>query len=128
MTDKTTDTAPRPPSPMEFGSMPLDPFYAWGVTYEPIEVLIERTAQYIETLAQEAYAEGKTFTEEELVERFQSYFQELVANGVVTEQPTPTEERRRWRILSPKQWARAQNARIKRIVAWWQAQAAPPDA
>ena len=46
--------SPRPPSPMEFGSMPLDPVYGWGLVFEPVETLIERTAAYIEQLAQEA--------------------------------------------------------------------------
>ncbi len=112
----------RPPSPMEFGSMPLDPFYAWGISYEPLEILIERTSDYIETLAKEAYAEDKEFTENELIERFQAFFQQLVDEGLVRAIPTPPETRDRWRIVRPRQWARAQNARIKRIVAWWQAQ------
>ncbi len=117
----TPDNAPlplRPPSPMEFGSMPIDPFYVWGISYEPVEVLIERTSAYIEALADEAYQQDKEFTPEELVERFQAFFRQLVAEGVVTETPAPPEERKRWKILTPRQWAHAQNARIKRIVAW----------
>jgi hypothetical protein len=122
----------RPPSPMEFGSMPLDPLYAWGVRYEPIEVLINRTATYIETLALEAYQENKIFTEEEVIRRFQAFFQLLVEENVLTKQELPSEERKRWRIVRPKQWAHAQNTRIKRIVEWWKAQAKadtnhPPD-
>lgn len=122
MNAKTTDMAPRPPSPMEFGSMPIDPFYAWGISYEPIEVLIEHTAAYIEELALEAYREDKVFTEDVLIERFQALFARLIAQGRVQEAPAPPEERKRWKILTPKQWARAQNVRIRRIVAWWKAQ------
>jgi hypothetical protein len=117
---------------MEFGSMPLDPLYAWGVRYEPIEVLINRTATHIEALALEAYQENKTFTEEEVIRRFQAFFQQLVEENVLTKQELPPEERKRWRIVRPRQWAQAQNARIKRIIGWWKAQAEaapnhPPD-
>jgi len=118
---QSTQTA-RPPSPMEFGSMPLDPFYTWGISYEPVEVLIEHTAAYIEELALDAYQTDTTFTEDELVEQFQAFFQQLVETGVVREVTTSAEERRRWSILSPRKWAKAQNARIKRIVMWWKAQ------
>ncbi len=114
-----TAEAPRPPSPMEFGSMPLDPLYAWGVSYEPVETLIERTAAYIETLASESYQQNKEFTEEELIERFQNFFKQLVADGIVEEIPTTPEEKKQWAILRPKQWAHAQNVRIRRIVSWW---------
>ena len=116
------DTAPRPPSPMEFGSMPLDPFYAWGISYEPLEVLIEETAACIEALGLEAYREDKVFTEEELIVRFQALFAQLVEQGRVQPAPAPPEEQRRWKILTPKQWARAQNARVNHIAAWWKAQ------
>ena len=114
--------SPRPPSPMEFGSMPLDPFYAWGISYEPVEILIEHTATYIEELALEAYREEKEFTAKELITRFQAFFKRLVEQGVVEEIPSSPEERNRWEILRPKKWAEAQNARIKRIVAWWKLQ------
>ncbi len=112
----------RPPSPMEFGSMPLDPLYAWGICYEPIETLIKRTAAYIEELAREAYQEDKVFTEDEIIRRFQAFFQNLVNENVLVKQKLSSEERKRWRIVRPKQWAQAQNARIKRIVEWWKAQ------
>lgn len=112
----------RPPSPMEFGSMPLDPLYAWGIRYEPVEVLIKHTATYIEELALEAYQEDKTFTEKEIIRRFQAFFQHLVTENTLTKQELSPAERKRWRIVRPKQWAQAQNARIKRIVGWWKAQ------
>jgi hypothetical protein len=36
-----------PPNPMEFGSMPLDPVYAWGIVLEPVETMIEHTTAFI---------------------------------------------------------------------------------
>jgi hypothetical protein len=117
----STETV-RPPSPMEFGSMPLDPLYAWGIRYEPIEVLIKRTAAYIEELAQEAYQGDKVYTEKEIIKRFQAFFQDLVDENILIKHELSSEERKRWKIVRPKQWAQAQNARIKRIVEWWKTQ------
>ena len=71
----------RPPSAMEFGSMPLDPVYGWSLVFEPIETLVEETASFIELLAREVYEQGIEFSDEELEQRFFSFWDGLVQEG-----------------------------------------------
>jgi len=106
------------PSPMEFGSMPLDPIYAWGIVLEPVETLIERTAGYIEQLARETYELGEEYSDEELEQRFLAFFDRLVEEGTLTRQPDAPPEMGR-RILGPRRWLRAQRIRINRLVEYW---------
>jgi hypothetical protein len=106
------------PSPMEFGSMPLDPIYAWGIVLEPVETLIEHTAAFIEQLAMETYERGEEFDDEELERRFLAFFDRLVQEGTLTRLPDAPPEMGR-RILGPRRWLRAQRIRINRIVAHW---------
>ena len=35
-------------SPMEFGSTPLDPIYAWSIVLEPVETMIEHISGFID--------------------------------------------------------------------------------
>lgn len=116
---KTND---HPPSLMEFGSIPLDPIYAWGIVLEPVETLIERTADFIRQLARESYERGESFTREELEERFLAFFDRLVEQRVLNRLPDAPPERGR-RILGPYRWLKAQNIRIERLVEYWQEQA-----
>lgn len=106
------------PSPMEFGSMPLDPIYAWGIVLEPVETLIERTSDFIEQLAREVYERDEEFDDEELEERFLAFFDRLVDEGTLTRQPDAPPEMGR-RILGPHRWLRAQRIRINRLVQYW---------
>jgi hypothetical protein len=107
-----------PPNPMEFGSMPLDPVYAWGIVLEPVETMIERTSAFIEQLAREMVERGEEFDDEELERRFLSFFDQLVAEGTLTRlDDAPPEVGRR--ILGPRRWLHAQRIRINRIVAHW---------
>jgi len=110
------------PSPTEFGSMPLDPIYAWGIVLEPVETLIERTSGFIEQLAREAYERGDEFDyedeDEELERRFLAFFDQLVKEGTLTRQPDADPAMGR-RILGPRRWLRAQRIRINRLVAHW---------
>lgn len=108
-------------NPMEFGSMPLDPIYAWGIVLEPVETLIERTSGFIEQLARETYERGVEFENEELEQRFLSFFDQLVKAGVLTRLPDAPPEMGR-RILGPRRWLRAQRIRINRLVEHWQEQ------
>ena len=115
-----------PPTPMEFGSMPLDPIYAWGIVLEPVETLIERTAGFIEQLAREAYEreEGFEYEDKELEQRFLALFDRLVQEGVLTRLPDAPPEMGR-QILGPRRWLRAQRIRINRMVDHWRAHGRP---
>ncbi len=112
---------PRPPSPMEFGSMPLDPVYGWGVVYEPVEVLIEETSAYIERLAREVYERGEEFDDDELEKRFFAFWDRLVAEGRLRRLPDRPPEFGR-AILGRRRWLRAQQIRIRRLVEYWRAE------
>jgi len=84
------DKKSTPPSPMEFGSMPLDPVYAWGIVLEPVETLIERTSAFIEQLAREAFARGEKelgFDDKALEQCFLAFFERLVEEGTLTRLP-----------------------------------------
>ncbi len=105
----------RPPSPSEFGSMPLDPVYGWGVVFEPVETLIDETAAYIEQLAQEVYRRGEPFSDDELEARFFAFWEQLVAEGRLERLPDRPPEFGR-AILGPRRWLRAQQIRIQRLV------------
>lgn len=115
-----------PPSPMEFGSMPLDPVYAWGIVLEPVETLIERTSAFIEQLARETYERGEEFglDDEELEQRFLAFFDQLVDEGTLTRLPDADPAMGR-RILGPRRWLRAQRIRINRLLAHWREHGEP---
>jgi len=106
------------PSPMEFGSMPLDPIYAWGFVLEPVETLLERTSAFVVQLARETYERGQEFTDEELEQRFLAFFDQLVQEGTLTRQADAPPEMGR-QILGPRRWLRAQRIRISRLVDHW---------
>mgnify|MGYP001053328344 CR=1 FL=1 len=112
MTEK--DHAPS----MEFGSVPLDPIYAWGIVLEPVETLIKRTSGFIEQLARETYESGQEFDDDELEQRFLAFFDRLVTEGALTRQPDADPAMGR-RILGPRRWLRAQRMRIRHIVDYW---------
>ncbi len=112
------ESKPHPSSPTEFGSMPLDPVYAWGIVLEPVETLIERTTGFIEQLARETYERGVEFEDEELEQRFLSFFDRLVQEGTLTRLPDALPEMGR-RILGPRRWLRAQRIRINRLADHW---------
>jgi hypothetical protein len=103
---------------MEFGSMPLDPIYAWGIVLEPVETLINRTSDFIVQLAREAYERGETFSKDELEERFLAFFDRLVEKGTLERLPDAPPEHGR-RILGRHRWLRAQQIRIERMVEYW---------
>ena len=106
------------PSPIEFGSIPLDPIYAWSIVLEPVETLIERTAGFIEQLAGETYERGEEFSDEELEQRFLAFFDRLVEEGTLIRRPDADSAMGR-RILGPRRWLRAQRIRINRLVEYW---------
>jgi len=114
------------PNPMEFGSMPLDPVYAWGIVLEPVETLIEHTVAFIEQLARETAERGEKFEfdDEELERRFLDFFDKLVEEGTLTRLPDAPPEMGR-RILGPRRWLRAQRIRINRLVAHWREHGGP---
>jgi hypothetical protein len=111
---------------MEFGSMPLDPIYAWSIVLEPVETLIERTSGFIEQLARETYTrgEGFEFDDQELEQRFLAFFDQLVEQGILTRLPDAPPEMGR-HILGPRRWLRAQRIRINRLVEYWREHGAP---
>lgn len=112
------------PNPMEFGSMPLDPIYAWGIVLEPVETLIRRTSDFIEQLARETYERGEEFSDEELEERFLAFFDRLVEEDTLTRLPDAPPEMG-CRILGPHRWLRAQRIRINRLVEYWREHGGP---
>ncbi len=116
----------RPPSPMEFGSMPLDPVYAWSIVLEPVETLINHTSDFIEQLARETYERGAEFDDRELEERFLSFFDRLVQEGTLTRLPDADPSMGR-QILGPRRWLRAQRIRINRLVSYWQGRRDPDE-
>jgi len=114
-TTRDEEDAPHPSSGMEFGSMPLDPVYGWGLVFEPVETLIEETAAYIEHLAREVQQRGEEFSDEELEQRLLSFWDRLVAEGKLERLPDRPPEFGR-SILGPRRWLRAQHIRIRRLV------------
>jgi len=106
------------PNAMEFGSMPLDPIYAWSIVLEPVDVLIERTSGFIEQLARESYEQNREFTDAELEELFLEFFDRMVKEGVLTRGPDAEPAMGR-QILGPRRWLRAQRIRMERLVATW---------
>lgn len=106
---------------------PLDPIYAWGMVLEPVEVLFERTAAFIEQLAREKHEGGRDLSDQELEERFLAFFHRLVEEGTLTRLPDAPPEMGR-RILGPRRWVRAQRIRIDRLVEHWSEEEAPPRA
>ena len=116
----------RRPSPMEFGSMPLDPVYGWGLVLEPVETLINETAAHIEELAREVYQRGEAFSDKELEERFFAFWDQLVTEGKLQRLPDRPPEFGR-AILGPRRWLRAQQIRIRRLVEYWQSQEQEPN-
>ncbi|MGD1993209.1 MAG: hypothetical protein PVI59_08460 [Anaerolineae bacterium] len=111
----------RSPSPMEFGSMPLDPVYGWSRVYEPVETLIEETTAYIEQLAREVHQRGEPYADEELEEKFLAFWDRLVAEGTLRRLPDRPPEFGR-AILGPRRWLKAQQIRIERLVTHWEQQ------
>ena len=109
---------------MEFGSMPLDPIYAWSMVLEPVEALIEQTACFIEHLARETYERGEEFEAQELERRFLDFFDRLVQEGTLTRLPDAPPEMGR-AILGPRRWLRAQRIRINRLVDHWREHGGP---
>jgi hypothetical protein len=112
------------PVAAEFGSMPIDPVYAWGIVLEPVEILISETAAYILELSREAYERREMPDIEELEERFLAFFDRLVQEGVLARLPDADPAMGR-RILGPRRWLRAIQARIRRTVALWQEKGGP---
>jgi hypothetical protein len=108
----------------EFGSMPLDPIYAWGIVLEPVETLINETAAYILELSRETYERGEVPDLEELERRFLAFFDRLVEEGVLTRLPDAEPAMGR-RILGPRRWLRAVQARINRTVSLWRKKGGP---
>ena len=108
----------------EFGSMPLDQIYAWGIVLEPVETLIAETAAYILELSRQAYRRGEVPDTEELERLFLAFFDRLVEEGVLTRLPDADPAMGR-RILGPRRWLRAVQARISRTVALWQESGGP---
>ena len=115
-----------PPSPMEFGSMPLDPVYAWSIVLEPVETLIERTSGFIVELARDAYRRGDELDEKELERVFLAFFDRLVQEGTLKRLPDADPEMGR-QILGPRRWLHAQRIRISRLVSYWREHGVPDD-
>jgi len=111
----------RPPSPMEFGSMPLDPVYGWGLVFEPVETLVNETSVYIEELARQAYEQDRESDDQELGELFLAFWDRLVEEGKLRRLPDRPPEFGQ-AILGPRRWLRAQRIRIQRLVAYWREQ------
>ena len=116
-----------PASLMEFGSMPLDPVYAWSIVLEPVETLIACMQGFLEQLARETYQQGREFSDSELEARFLAFFDELVAQGTLTRLPDAEPAMGR-QILGPRRWLRAQRIRINRLVSYWQSHGGPEGA
>ena len=98
--------------------MPLDPIYAWSIVLEPVDVLIERTSEFIEELARESYERNEEFGDEELEKRFLDFFDKLVADGTLQRLPDAKPAMGR-QILGPRRWLQAQRIRMHRLIAYW---------
>jgi hypothetical protein len=124
MNNDNAQTQMRRPTPMEFGSMPLDPMYAWGIRYEPVGALIEGLSDLIEQLAKEQYESGTELSDEALEKRFMDWLDARVADGTLqrlNDDPDPVFGR----VLGPKRWLRSQRIRMARLIAWWQERGGP---
>lgn len=114
----------RRPTPMEFGSMPLDPMYAWGIRYEPVEALINGLSDLIEQLAKEQYETGAELSDEALEKRFLDWFDARVADGALRRLNSESDPLF-GRVLGRKRWLRSQRIRMSRLIAWWQERGGP---
>ena len=126
-TDEQGRAGSRPPSPAEFGSLPIDPLYAWSIVLEPAETLVKHTAAFIEQLARETCERGAEFDDCELEARFLGFFDHLVEEGTLTRLPDADPSMGR-HILGPKRWLRAQRIRIGRLAGFWREHGGPADA
>ncbi len=116
----------RRPTPMEFGSLPLDPRYGWGIVLEPAEKMIYLLNEFIEQLALEAYYNGDDFQfpREELQARFLTFFDHMVETGELQRLADAPPKHGRL-VVGPKRWINAQQIRINRLVEWWRQQDGP---
>ena len=114
----------RRPTPMEFGSLPMDPMYAWGIRLEPMDKLIVELSNYVEQLAKETHDSGREFGEAELERLFLQWLEARVADGTFRRLPDERGPGRR-PVLGPRPWVRAQRTRIRRLVAWWKERGGP---
>jgi len=103
---------------MELSSMPLDPIYGWGIVLEPVEVMVERTADFVAQLAEETCQRGEPISDEELERRFLAFFDRLVEEGTLRRLPDAPPEMGR-RILGPRRWLDAQRIRMRRLTDYW---------
>ena len=117
----------RPSSPMESGSMPLDPIYAWSIVLEPVETLIACTTDFLQQLARETYERGTELDDDELERRFLAFFDRLVEDGTLTRLPDADPAMGR-QILGPRRWLHAQRIRINRLIAFWREHGGPQPA
>lgn len=125
--EKQEEAAPvRRPTPMEFGSLPLDPRYGWGIVLEPAEKMIYLLNEFIEQLALEAYYNGEDFQfpREELEARFLTFFDQMVETGRLQRLADAPPKHGRL-VVGPKRWINAQQIRISRLVEWWRQQDGP---
>ncbi len=109
-----------------YATAPLDPIYAWGMVLEPVELLIQRTADFVEQLAREEYQGGTALSHQELEERFLDFFDRLVEEGTLRQLPDAPPEMGRG-ILGPRRWIRSQRIRIDRLIAHWAKHDGPPN-
>ena len=116
----------RRPTPIEDGSLPLDPRYAWGFALEPADKMRLLLNEFIEQLALEAYLNGPgfEFTHQELEPRFLAFFDRLTQEGELQRlDNAPLEPGRP--VVGPKRWIEAQQIRISRLAQWWRLQGGP---
>ncbi len=118
MSKQPTEKNTSRPSALSFGSLPLDPLYAWGIRLEPAEDAIRAMAAFTESLAKEEFERGAAFGVDELEARFLAWIDAQAESGALTREDHADDAM--WgKVLGPKRWLEAQRIRIDRLKAWW---------
>ncbi len=107
----TPSSRSRPFTERDVRDMLANPIYGYGIVLEPFETVIQRVEELQLHLAAERLARGAPFTPEELDERFQALFQQLVNDGTCvrgTDAPA---------IVGKEMWLKSQQVAIERLAA-----------
>ena len=86
-----------------------NPIYGYGIVLEPFEAVVDAVMKYDRLLAGEQHRRGEPLSLDELDERFQQLFADLVNNSICTRGPDAPA------IVPKETWLKAHQVMIERI-------------
>ncbi len=89
--------------------MLTNPIYGYGIVLEPAGVVTAQVQRLESALAQEQKERGKPFSLEELDQRFQALFRQLVEDGSCRREPDAPP------LIKREEWLQAQQVTIERL-------------